>query len=46
MLNNVFIQVTLMLRDYYKDVIGLNGNFAGKNPYSCQKLNGKVEIKT
>ena len=45
MLSNIFAEVTSTLRNYYKEVIVINGSFAGKSPYSCQKLNGKQEVK-
>ena len=45
MLSTIFAEVTSTLRNYYKEVIVINCSFAGKSPYSCQKLNGKQEIK-
>ena len=44
LLSNIFIQVTSALRDYYKDVIVINSDFAGKSPYSCKKWNVRQEI--
>ena len=37
MLSTIFAEVTSTLRNYYKEVIVINGSFAGKSPYSCQK---------